>query len=371
MEIGILTFHFSCNFGGVLQCYALQKFLISSGHNVKIINYIPPNSKSLPYWRQFVNRKLTLADAKKILKKIQYAPTQKAEFNLFRKNYINLTDSLSYKQLSSITNEFDAIIVGSDQIWNPSQHKIGSYFLLHLEKFSGRRISYAPCCALNKIDSKNRLHLKDALSKFYAISVRNKETEEFVYNLLGISPPIVVDPTLLWNFEEFISKKPLINEHYILVYILGKEINGGHANVIESLKSKFVDTKIISVIQTENNPQLFDWSDLTYWHANPIVWLNLIYHASFIYTDSFHGVLFSIKFKKQFLAYYSEKARASRFIDLLDRFESLDKSIVESYSEAIRKSSFDEIINYEYLHKNLETEIQKSILFINNSLSSK
>jgi hypothetical protein len=61
--------------------------------------------------------------------------------------------------------------------------------------------------------------------------------------------------------------------------------------------------KVVSIILTDNKPQLFNWSDKTYWYASPLEWLNLFYYSTFVYTDSYHGVLFSIKFHKQFLAY--------------------------------------------------------------------
>ncbi|MDY0199934.1 MAG: polysaccharide pyruvyl transferase family protein [Tenuifilaceae bacterium] len=368
MEIGILTFHFAYNYGALLQCYALQEYLTSCGHDVKIINYIPPNVKHRPYWNQLISRKLSISKVLKIIKKIQYAPLQNKEFDLFRKTHLNLTEVFSYEKLSKINNEFDAIIVGSDQIWNPSQHKIGSYFLSHLKQFKGKRISYAPCCAYNKVDSEVKGQLVKALSDFHAISVRNKETQRFVFDLVNHKPPLVVDPTLLWNFNEFYNEKPLIVGDYILTYILGKEIKGGHKKIIARLKEKYPKHQIVSVILTENNPQLFNWSDKTYWCADTIEWLNMFNHASFIYTDSFHGLLFGIKFKKPFIAFYAEQARSSRFIDLAQRFGNIENNIVESFDDAVKKDSFNQIIDFSDLEEKIKVEVNKSVSFLTQSL---
>jgi len=369
MKVGILTFHFGYNYGGVLQAFALQQFLNSCGHEVKIINYTPINFNTRPYWRQIISRNLSIDKTRKIIKKIQYGPKQKEAFHLFRSKYLHLTEKCSYEKLSEIAHEFDAIIVGSDQIWNPGQHKIGTYFLSHLDTFKGKRISYAPCCAINKVKEKNKNKLINALNKFDSISVRNKETEQFVFNLINKMAPIVVDPTLLWGFSELINEKPLINSKYILTYILGEEISGGHKQVIEKLKIKYPDTSVISIILTENKPQLFDWSDKTYWAASPEEWLNLFYHSSFIYTDSFHGALFSIKFKKPFLAYYTEEKRASRFIDLAKRFDDVEKNIVFSVNDALNKNTLNKEVDYKNLYKKLESEIDKSKIFLESSLS--
>jgi len=368
MKIGILTFHFGYNYGGIMQSYALQQYLSSCGYDVRIIDYTPQNIKQKPYWRQLISRNISISKIHKIIKKIQYGPKQKEAINLFRKKYFNLTEVFSYEKLTHISYEFDAIIVGSDQIWNPSQHKLGSYFLSHLNYFNGRRISYAPCCAFNKVETKNKSRLISALNNFDSISVRNKETENFVFDLINKTPPIVVDPTLLWDFKELINEKPEISGDYILTYILGNEINGGHENVIKKIKERFLTSQVVSIILTENNPQLFNWTDKTYWNASPEECLNLFYHASFIYTDSFHGALFSIKFKKPFITYYTEMARASRFIDLAQRFENIAQNIVISYDDAIRKDSFNATIDYNILDKRLKSEVDKSTSFLKAAL---
>jgi hypothetical protein len=370
MKIGILTFHFGYNYGAIMQTYALQQYLSNCGYSVEIINYTPPNVKHRPYLIQLLSRNISVSKILKTIKKIQYAPMQKEKFKLFKNKYLNLSRLYNYELLSSISTEFNAIIVGSDQIWNPSQHRLGSYFLAHLEKFNGKRISYAPCCAFNKVEENNKPKLKDALNKFNQISVRNQETERFVFELTGKTPTIVVDPTLLWDFKELIADEPIISEKYAITYILGNEITGGHNKVINELRNKYAGIKIISVILTENNPQLFDWSDKVFWSASPIEWINLFYYSTFVYTDSFHGVLFAIKFKKPFLAYYAEIARASRFIDLMNRFDVLQDFIVNSCDDITTKNSFQKEIDFNVLIDKLRKEIEKSVKFLHKSLSS-
>ncbi|MCF8219767.1 MAG: polysaccharide pyruvyl transferase family protein [Bacteroidales bacterium] len=367
MKIGILTFHFGYNYGGLLQAYGLQQYLASWGHNVKIINYIPPNVKHKTYARQLVSRNISTKHIRKIIKKKRFGSKYKNGFDLFRTNFLNLTEHYSYDELSEISDEFEAIIVGSDQIWNPGQHKLGSYFLSHLNKFNGKRISYSPCCAINSVQAENKNILINALNKFDAISVRNKETQDFVHKLIKQTPPIVVDPVLLWGFDELIQQEPEDPSSYILVYILGSEINGGHNKVIERIKSKYPEAQVISIIATEDKPQLFNWTNKTYWQATPVEWINLFYHAAFIYTDSFHGVLFSIKFAKPFLAYYADIKRRSRFIDLAKRFIPISDNIIDSYNDAEKKSAFEKAINYEELYKLLKPEVDRSISFLQES----
>ena len=368
MYIGILTFHFGYNYGAILQCYALQQYLKSCGHEVKIIDFIPSNAVAKPYWLQVFTKNISIKKIRKIFIKLQYGTRHKEAFKKFREDFLNLTERFNYEKLSNLSDEFNAIIVGSDQIWNPSQHKFGSYFLEHLDKYRGRRISYAPCCALNQIDNKYKDKIIRALLKFSSISVRNKETEDFVYNLINEKVAKVLDPTFLWDFGEILDNKRIIEYPYILAYILGKEIEGGHKKVIDKIKESYRDAKIVSVILTENNPQIFNWTDKTYWFASPSEWLNLLFHSSFVYSDSFHGLIFSIKFKKPFLAYYTEKSRASRFKDLAERIPDISNSIVISLEDAIKKNTFKRQIRYEEIDNCLKNEIENSEYFLLNSL---
>ena len=114
MNIGILTFHWATNYGAIMQCYALQSYLTSVGHNVKIINYKP---------RQYDNSFCNFLRHRKFLNLGEYIDAQKKENALipFRRNHLNLTDRLyTYSSISEIASQFDLIISGSDQVTNPA-----------------------------------------------------------------------------------------------------------------------------------------------------------------------------------------------------------------------------------------------------------
>lgn len=368
MKIGILTFHFGINYGGVLQCYGLQQYLESIGHCVEIINFIPPGFRYRSPISEIISRHVSFEKFRYAIKKIQYAGLQKKEFEVFRKKYLKLSCMYDLKKLGEISTDYDAVIVGSDQVWTPSYHACGAYFLSPLVNYSGKRVSYAPCCAINTLIDENVVKLKRSLQKFSHISVRNTETQCFVKRLTGENPPLVVDPVMLWDFDRLIYKKPLIKEKYVLTYILGNEIDGGHQKIVQRIRKKYKDTKIVSIILTENHPKLFSWADKVYWHSSPQEWLNLFYNASFVYTDSFHGVLFSIKFKKQFVAYYAEKLRASRFIDLARRY-NLESHIVKSVEDFENKNTIHSTIDYTALAVLFDRDIDLSKKYIERSIA--
>lgn len=392
MKIGILTFQFAINYGAVLQCYGLQQYLTEQGHKVQVINFIPPNVKNSSFWKgknyqfspltilkhiykklKYVRRKYLsspITGFRLAYKELRYAGKQKREFTKFTKRYLNLSETYTLESLGKITNEYDAIIVGSDQIWNQSQHYHATYFLGPFKNYTGKRISYAPCCAVNQPNEKFISSLKANVLKFDHISVRNIETFQFVKDLTGIASPIVVDPSFLYNYKHLLTKSNHISNDYILTYIIGDEIEGGHEETVREIKKYNNDLPVVSIILTENKPKLFNWSDNTLWHASPQEWLNLFYNASFIYTDSFHGAVFAIKFKKPFLAYYQEKSRASRFLDLIERYE-LSDSIISSLNEAKNKNSFKNLPNYKKLDPIIEKNITLSRAFLEDALKLK
>ncbi len=325
MNIGILTYQFGTNFGGQLQCHALFNVLKSMGHNVIVINYIP--YKTTHFLLNDIRRAIRLLkkDCKHESILTAYhilldSQKMRKAFKEYQNRYLNIgPECTTPKEILAQYSQLDAIIVGSDQVWAPAHHKTGIYFLNFTPPFFGKKIAYAPCCAINNVDPLYKKQLRTCLQSFNSISARNIETQNFVKDLTGIKVPIVADPTFLWDFKELQSSKKFTKK-YIAVYILGEEINGGHLQAIQKIKQAYGDLPIVSISLTASKPKFFSWADKTYWTCSPIEWINLIRNATFLYTDSFHGVAFSLKYHIPFLAYYTEEIRASRFIDLKNRF---------------------------------------------------
>ena len=324
MRIGILTYHFGTNFGGQLQCYALMKTLELLGHDVTVINYIPgANKVSLLYdvkqCIKIIKKGISSENIMTGINCMLNSNRMRRRFDEFRRNHLNVGPVCNLDNFNELYN-LDAIVVGSDQVWAPAHHKNGAYFFNFKNGFKGKKISYAPCCAINKVEPKNKELISNLLSSFNSISARNIETRDFVRDLTGKVVPIVSDPTFLHKFDEF-SSPSVPKGDYILTYILGKEIDGGHPAAIERIKKEYGNIPVYSISLTASKPHYFSWSSKTYHTLDPVDWVDFIRNAKFLYTDSFHGVAFALKFKTPFLAYYKEAIRASRFIDLKERYK--------------------------------------------------
>lgn len=372
MKIGLLTFQHSINFGAQLQCYALQKVLKDMGYDVEVIQYYP--TKILPFYRNinFSKNGIKKGLIYLILRFLFQNKARKVFLNFKNKHYV-LTQSLfSNEDLNQEAIRFDAIVVGSDQVWTPAYQGKRTYFLDLPQTYSGLKVSYAACCALNIVNEKaNKSKLKELLIDFNAISVRNNETYAFVENMTSIKAPIVLDPTFLCRFENVSSSLEKPYHNYILTYVLGDEImGGGHEKMIEEIKKVYGDIPVVSIVLIENCPHYFSWADKTYWTLDPSDWLFLISNATFLYTDSFHGLVFALKYQLPFVAYYTEKLRAARFLDMAKRFD-LDTWIVSSVEDARNKKSLYRKLKYANLDKLIESEVQFSLSFLKKALNKK
>lgn len=377
-KIGILTFHYTNNYGGVLQALSLQKTLELKGYNVEVINYVPSSSRivriltNLGITKNLFKNRAENFSIINIIKKIiimkRHSETIMEKFDRFREYEMKISKKVDEKSIGTILNNYDLIIVGSDQIWNPSQRKRPEYFLDFGDRFKGKKISYAADSTIKEINVDDMYNLRRSLNAFSSISVRNEHSFEFVKSIINKEPTIVADPTVLYDFKYDISKNRE-KGNYILTYILGKEIEGTHNKALEKIKNVYGDLPVYSIKIPTMNFTLSDFADRVFYDLDPIEWLNMFRNAKFVYTDSFHGVLFSLKYHKPFLAYYTEKMRATRFIDLGKRY-NIDNYIVQNVEEIHKKKSIELKPDFEMIDRMLEEHKQYSLDYLEKALNT-
>lgn len=376
-KIGILTFHYSNNYGGLLQALSLHNTVELLGYDVEVINFVPSSYKpykimgNLGLRKNIFKNKIEDLNIVNISKKVnimnKYSKAVTNKINLYRDNNINLSEQVDEDSLKDILGNYSAIIVGSDQVWNPSQRKSPIYFLNFKDSYKGKKISYAADSTVKDISSEDRDTLKSALSEFDHISVRNEHSFNFVETLINKEVEIVADPTLLVDFDRNKQNQDEIGE-YILTYVLGKEIEGSHFKAIEKIKKKYGNLPVYSIKIPTMNFELSPYADKVFYDLDPDGWMDMFKKAKFVYTDSFHGVLFSMKYHKPFLAYYTEKLRATRFIDLGKRY-GIDKYIVQNISEIDTKESLELLPDYNSIDTILKNQKNSSLEFLKKALS--
>lgn len=331
MRIGIMTFHNIPNIGAILQAYSLCKFLRLKGEECFLIDYTCENIRR----RELVFKKGRNA-LKNIIRYIFFCIYEKRKIRgcqdfikqekMYSKNYNKCDDNLS--------NDFDVFLSGSDMIWNLSfTGHDWSYYLDFLPEKKAR-YSYASSIG-DRWEEKDLEKVYCLLSKYRMLASREYNTSVFLTKHLGKSCHWVPDPTVLLpqKYWHSLVKKISVKE-YVLVYFPYKEILNA---AIEY--SKLHNIKVVVI---NNGIPILNKRIINKAVFNPIDWLNLINGADAVFTDSYHGFLFSLYFNKPVWTNNS----SNRFETLIQRF-NLEKCYIS------RDKNFENIIDYEEINMRL------------------
>lgn len=372
MKIAILTLPLLNNYGGILQCYALQTVLQRMGHDVKVLS--KPQYGISYYWIY------PLAVCKRMFKRYilrQDIPILKATHEYVRKNtdefvkfYINRYVKRFWSK--KMSTQFDAIIVGSDQVWRPDYFEYSSIedaFLSFTKDALIKRIAYAASFGVDYclFTSEQLQKCRPLLKKFNAVSVREKSGIDVCKLYFGVDAVQNIDPTLLLCKEDYddLINRVSVNKFNggILTYILDETLEKDH--IIESVEK---ETKLqsfrIGSDFSDKNVSLYKFIQM------PVEqWLCGFRDAKIVVTDSFHGCVFSIIFHKPFIAIANSERGMTRFSSLLELF-NIDNRLVfslEDYKK--RKSELLIPIDYSYVDSQLQSYREKAISFLKESLN--
>ncbi len=316
-KIGILTLHRALNYGAVWQCYALKHACEAMGHTVETIDYNP-------YGHYTINGVLR----HKPLVAYSYL-MHMWHFNRFVDQYLNPTPHTeSHEWIKANPPQDNIYIVGSDTVW--SNAVAGNYldsYLLDFAPSHVKRIAYAASTGGNPMEL-NDYQLGE-LNKFSAISIRERQSVSDVQKLTNIPVTDVCDPSLLLTKEEYEKeeKKPLwLPKHYIVYFDLAGD--PFCADAVKQL-SKQLKLPILNLAG-----KYMRWARYNYLAPTPEEWLYIIHHADFICTNSFHGVAFSIVFRRPFICCAAKKGGRSktngRVLNLLNQTHLQDRYVTET-----------------------------------------
>ena len=362
MKIGILTFHTAHNYGAVLQAYALTRYIQSLGHDAEVIDYRAEfNTKRFapkPLKSYFSIRELYSI----IFRNAYQHPCSEA-FSDFYKNYQTLSKVIYSKDnLYQVEDIYDRIVVGSDQIWNLACTIGDDAYFLPFVRHEDKKFAYAASFGITSVKIEERSKIKNYISSFNAISVREKEGVNIVRELTGKEAIPVIDPTLLLSKKEWaqIANYSRCPEHpYLLIYLMSEDMDLLH---FAKLYAQFHHLKIAYISQ-----RLFKRiRGLHLRDVTPNQWLGLFLNADTIVTNSFHGSVFGVNLKKNlFIKYIPRSIANSRMKNIIDDYQ-LDSHLLTE--DNIRKTDFPPIDTKcvgEFLSINRERSyqfIQKQIL---------
>ena len=353
MKIGILTHHSINNFGAFLQCFALQEKLKSLFPNdeVYVINYIIPkqNIINIGGFLRFYPKSETLKSwFHKISQPLIFAKTRKEHLSLTKKVY-------NAGQINALN--LDTIVIGSDEVWNYLDSKGFS-----LVKYSGglnakQIVAYAP--STGKATGENiPEQVRKAMHGFTALSARDKGAQALCEKVLGKTPQLVCDPTFLITMPKIDNAKisKLTAKPYVLFYYC----NG----IPHALKKKIIDSakeKGYEVLGAGEYDKMYSQMSIK---LNPFEWAELFRRAEYVYTGTFHGVVFSILNRKSFRVFASIESRVKKIDALLNQFGIESRSLTADSDFCITDT-----IDYDKVYKYIDALRQSSSEFLASAVS--
>lgn len=312
MKIGILSLYLGRNYGGILQQYALSKYLESLGHQVVILN------------RQYNGGGFVMRMIRRAFKSLgvkRYNQTPRPEYNIqpfIQREFTITSATSSSSQFSKLCKMegLGAIVYGSDQIWRREfELNYGLDYFGTATPSGIKQIAYAPSFGLDvwEYNANETAKIKESLSRFVALSSREESGVKLIKENLSLDAALVSDPTMLLTSEQYakLSSKPMQDKPYCFVYWLGDEDSMKKA--VEGCdRIKGLDVVTINLRTTYPLPGIEDW-------------LSYLANAEYVITDSFHGTVFSLLFQKQFYIHCNKSGGFSRLETLLKRVGAENK----------------------------------------------
>jgi len=366
-NVGIMTWFTYNNYGTLLQVSALSKIISDMGYNPLVINYIPRIRKTNIFDMNFSYMNNNILEKEKKKKYKCTIENNNKKFEEYRNNKLKFTDIAdSHIELKKIAQEMDKIVCGSDQIWSPTVYD--SRYYLDFVDDKSKKIAYAPSFGVSTIKSKYiENEIKQLLNEFSSLSVREEAGKKIIKNLIQKDVKIVLDPTLLLDCTEwdkylnFANEKPN-NNKYILCYFLGN--NKEYYKLAKKISNQLnIELKIIPTNYKSLNSKI-DFAD----NCGPSEFVKLIKEASYVLTDSYHGMLFSIIYNVQFIILKRFKdnhlSQNSRIYNTLKVLNLTDRLYCKNLDHILNNE-----INYQKINKKVEELKKESLKYLKEAIN--
>lgn len=361
------------NYGSVLQTYALCSAVEMLGYDAEIIwesGNLSTNYDFRPYKVFATGLKLLLNPS---LFKSTYSNVKYVQQHIISERTVQLFDEFVEKHIKRrfyngkqmtqkvVGQKYDKFICGSDQVWCTTSLYVDPLMYLRFAP-KNKRIAYAPSLGRDYIPDYNRKQIKKYINEIPSVSVREVMGQKLIAELTGRSVPVVLDPTLLVGRSFWDEKKESVQESggYVLCYFLSTPTKETQEKLL-----KFIGQGKRIIALNSRLEHLDNELEVQYPDCGPAQFISFIEHADTVFTDSYHGMLFSLMYRKEFWSIareYGEFDQSSRQLSVLNMLGLNRYCNIESEwaQEPIDYHAVDDILNrekeksLEYLRKALE-----------------
>ena len=363
-KIALVTLHRVFNYGSVLQTLATQKLIKKTENECEVVDYITPQRTKAALRREYKVTGLRTViyyffRAISIeIKWIRFNTFLKKNVNLSKRRYVDIVD------LRKNPPQADIYMTGSDQVWNSVYNKgIDEGFFLQFGDKNIKRIAFASSFGLEKLDEEEQDRIKQYLTNYQYISVREESAVKIVDSLIGKKPDIVLDPTLQIRAEEWLELESdkLMKDKYVLLMLLYNEDNGA-----TDIARKIADDSGWKLVKISWDLFKDRRVDKLFTHRSPEDFISLVHNAEYVVTNSFHGTAFCINFNKQFTVVRRNQMQTR--IDNILKITGLEKRLVSGF-ETFDINLTKEQIDYAKINVILENERQRTIKLLEEAIN--
>lgn len=368
INVGILTFHASYNFGSVMQAYAMQKVINDLGFESTIINFRPMSQKDKYSLFPLYDGYKTILRNMLQLRFIWMKKRSNMLYEDFIKNSLNLTEECNTCADLKKLEDFDIYLAGSDQIWGydipefmSSKEDIRPVY--YLSYFKGYKFSYASSTGIATLNDLRKY--APLMLEFNALSTREESGSGIINELTGRNVSTVLDPTFLLSHKEWfefaLNQPCIIESKYILIYSLqGRR----KAKIWKRLIDKLLlnhDIKIVTIMPFSPFEKV---GTINRADAGPMEILNLFTNAEYVFTDTFHGMSFAIHMRKSFTVFEEKQAdfRKRNILKLLS-MESRETNNIEDCLKM-----YDNKFDYSKIEDVIKKNVDMSLEYIKKAL---
>lgn len=338
MKIGIITMHSVIHHGSVLQAYATQLLFENLGHDATIIDYRYPNRWQEEHGSYIYKPSLKTRIARCLGLKPDHRRRKKILH--FMARHYHLTHKYSdINELKTNPPSFDIYITGSDQVWNPKFTYADPAYFFSFEPKDSNIMSFSSSFACNSINEDISKLYKEYLSRYKFISVRENQGAKIVQKLVGKTPPVTLDPTLMIEasqWSQFVSSLPYKGE-YIFMYMLDYAFDP--KPYIFELAKYFSEKYNKTIISISEIPEEYHIKYSVRKDIGIEDFLSLISNSFMVITSSFHGVAFSVNFGIPIIGVVKSDENDDRLSSLLKNI-GLERNIAKIGTPATDLSPF-------------------------------
>lgn len=364
MKIGLLTFHYANNYGALLQTYALSTVLQRRGHEVRLINLRPAPVRFKYHLRQLLRRNRHHFSENML-------PGVEAHFRHFEASRLPPATPVVYSssELTKLSLDFDAVVVGSDQVWRPryTRPNAETYFLDFVP--SGvKKIAYAASFGVDRWEEEfpPTSRMLRLMKEFNAISVREHSGISICRDVFGVKATQVLDPTLLVSpdtYHGLLAGGENLKEPGLVYFKLDRD-----ADSLKSLERLRRECALEPVFVGEKSWSCFGIRFVRGYDSMG-KWLARLQSAGLVLTDSFHAVCFSLIFRRNFICYSNAVRGRARLESLLEPL-GLENRLCSSYEELAERRAWTEDIDYDRVWTLLDRQREHAMNFLATSLEA-